>query len=67
MLGSIKKSLSITGQNREYRLIRDKARLEMAMRIKMCSAVKIDSRHKEHKRRDIIVTQKSKLTKRDHL
>jgi hypothetical protein len=36
------------------------------MRDKTCSAVKIESRYKTYKRSDIIVTEKSKLTKRDH-
>jgi hypothetical protein len=56
----------VTGQYREYYVIRDKAELGVIMRDKTCSAVKIETRCKAQKRSDIIETEKSKLTNRDH-
>jgi hypothetical protein len=52
--------------NREYRVIRDKARPGVTMRDKTCSTEKRVSRCKEHNRSDVIETWKSKLTKGDH-
>jgi ribosomal protein L7Ae-like RNA K-turn-binding protein len=48
----------------EYIIIRDSERLGEAMRDKTCVAIKIVSARKEHY--EAIVTEKSKLTSRDH-
>jgi RNase H-fold protein (predicted Holliday junction resolvase) len=56
----------LTGQNREYIVIRDKARIGVTMSDETFSTVKIVNSFKEHNRIDIKVTEKSKLSNHDN-